>query len=206
MPTRVNFLLLLAALSAPAAYSSTAIVSFTNDTVAGHGNFDLAGFQFSTSTSIDVTSLGMYVSGASLADTHDIGVYDLAGDLEFFGTVDSGATPDGSGFTYVNVGDNFLTAGNYFIGVLYNQGSPDEMYSGSGSITMAPGLAFLNAQVYFSGGPVNFFDPASTSKFTQGLPRDSYIGPNFMFNVVPEPGTLGMFVIGAAALALRRRK
>jgi hypothetical protein len=206
MTTRFN-LLLLVALSAPAAYSSTAIVSFTNNQIAGHGNYDLAGFQFSTSTSIDVTSLGMYVSGASLADTHDIGVYDLAGDLEFFGTVDAGATPDGSGFTYVNVGDNFLTAGNYFIGVLYNQGSPDEMYSGSGSITMAPGLAFLNAQVYFSGSPINFSDPAgSASIFTQGLPRDSYIGPNFTFNVVPEPGTLGMFAIGAAALALRRRK
>jgi hypothetical protein len=209
--SRLNLCLLVLTLAAPTAYSSTvAITSFTNNSSAGHGNYDLAGFQFSTDTSIDVTSLGMWVSGASLADSHAIGVYDLAGDLQFSSTVNAGATPDGSGFTWVDLaGSQTLSAGSWFIGVEYNQGSADQMYDGSGSISMASGLTFLNAAVYYSGSPINLSDPAGTaSLYTQGLPRDSYIGPNFMFapaSDIPEPGTWGMLIIGSAVFALRRR-
>jgi hypothetical protein len=209
--SRLNLLLLVLTLSAPTAYSSTvAITSFTNSSSAGHGNYDLAGFQFSTATSIDVTSLGMWVSGASLADSHAIGVYDLAGDLQFSGTVNAEATPDGSGFTWVDLaGSHTLTAGSWFIGVQYNQGSADQMYDGSGSISMASGLTFLNAAVYYSGFPISLSDPAGTAAlYTEGPPRDSYIGPNFMFapaSEIPEPGTCGMLIIGAAVFALRRR-
>ena len=207
--SRLSLLLLVVALSAPMAHSSSiAILSFTNSTLAGHANFDLAGYQFSTANAIDLTSLGMYVSRASLADTHAIGVYDLAGNLQFSGTVNAGAAPDGSGFTYVALpGGDILSAGNWFIGAQYNQGSADQMFIGTGSITMAPGLTFLKAAVYFSGSPINLSDPAGTaSLFTQSLPRDSYIGPNFTFLTVPEPSTYAMFVLGAAALVLKRRR
>jgi len=37
---RFSHLLLVLSLTAPVAYSSTAIVSFTNNSLAGHGNYD----------------------------------------------------------------------------------------------------------------------------------------------------------------------
>jgi hypothetical protein len=208
----LKLLMLFLTLSVPAAYGGTvAITSFANSSTSGHDNFDLAGFQFSTNDSIDITSLGMWVSGASLVDSHAIGVYDLAGNLQFSYTVNSGATPDGSDFTWVNLsGSNFLSAGSWFIGVQYNQGSSDQMYDGSGTINMAPGLTFLRAAVYYSGSPISLSNPASTAGlYTEGLPRASYIGPNFTFDTAsatPEPSTWGMLIIGAAGFVLRRRR
>jgi hypothetical protein len=209
---RLQLLLLSLTISASTAYCGTvAITSLANDSIAGHSNYDIAGFQFSNADSIDVTSLGMWVSGASLVDTHAIGVYDLAGNLQFYDTVNSGATPDASGFTWVNLsGSHTLSAGSWFIGVQYNQGSGDQMYAGYGTITMAPGLTFLEASVYYSGAPVSLTNPAGTAgHYSEGLPRASYIGPNFTFDAAatatPEPGTWGMLVIGAAGFALRLR-
>jgi hypothetical protein len=201
-------LFLVASIAAPAAFGSTlAITSFTNSSSAGHSNYDVAGYQFNTSSAIDITSLGMWVSGESLADSHNIGVYTLGGVLQFSGSVASGATGDTDGFTWVDLtGSHVLAAGDWFIGVQYNAGSADKMFDGSGSINMASGLTFLNAQVYYSGSAINFSDPSvGTGIFTEGLPRDSFIGPNFKFDAVPEPGTWVMLVGGLVAVTLRRR-
>ena len=71
---------------------------------------------------------------------------------------------------------------------------------------MAPDLTFLNAAVYHNGTPVNFTNPSGSPLFTAGLPRDSFIGPNFEFTALPEPGTWATLVFGLAALAVRRRR
>jgi hypothetical protein len=201
-----KLLVVVLALWIPAAYGGNiAITNFTNSDVAGHGNYDLAGFDFSNSAAIDVTALGMYVSGTNLSDSHTIGIWDLSGDLVFDAAVSAGATPDASGFTWVNLtSEEVLPVGEWFIGVQYNAGSADGMYDGYGSITMASGLTFDNAAVYYNNVPISLTDPAGNGDglYTEGLPRDSYIGPNFAFASVPEPGTLGLVLLGAAGLAL----
>jgi hypothetical protein len=201
------FLFLAFSMAAPAAFGSTvAISSFSNSSTAGHSNYDIAGYQFNTSTAIDITSLGMWVSGASLTDTHAIAVYDLSGNLQFSSTVSAGATGDANGFTWVDLtGSHVLGAGNWFIGAQYNAGSADFMFDGTGSITMASGLTFLQAQVYYSGSSIDLTNPGTAGLFTEGLPRDSFIGPNFKFAATPEPGTWVMLLGGLLGVTIRRR-
>jgi hypothetical protein len=199
-------LLLLLPLCAQFAFgSTTAIVSFTNDRTAGHGNYDVAGWEFTTSSTINISDLGLWVSGESLADTHNIGVFSTSGVLQFSGVVNAGATPDAKGFTWVNVGSNTLAAGDWVIAAQYNAGSSDLMFDGHGSITMASGLTFDQAWVWFSSSPQTFTSPGP-GLFKEGLPRDSYIGPNFEFTASPEPTTWTLMLLPALAILRRRKK
>ena len=181
-----------------------AVVDVSSDQIAGHSNFDLAGYQFQTSQAIDVTELGMYVSGGQLADSHFVGLYTASGTYLTSATLAGGTAKDASGYAYATLATPYLLgAGTYFIGAYYNQNSADEMYAGNGTVTMGSGLSFVEAQVYFnlSSG----FDPehpTSQFSFSQGPPRAAYVGPNFQYtSATPEPGSLTVAVLGAGIWA-----
>lgn len=63
----------------------------------------------------------------------------------------------------------------------------------------------LGSDARFLDVPGGFNFPAGST--SPGDPRAALIGPNFQFQVVPEPGTLTLAALGAAILAatLRRR-
>ena len=208
---RLNALVTVLALSAPAAYSSTAAISsFSNDQVAGHSNFDLAGFQFSTATAIQITSLGMWVSGGSLADTHQ---HRRLRPLRQSPVRRDRRCRAHSGRLWLHLGWRQWQRRPLRRQLVHRRAVQPEQQRRNvcrqrqhhhGLWPDVPQCRRVLQQ--FSGQHVG--SRRHRLPFTEGLPRDAYIGPNFTFvpaTDTPEPATWGMLLIGAAAFAVRRR-
>ncbi len=197
--------------------------------IAGHSNYDLIGYQFTTANAIDITELGLAVLpfgnpfGSATVESHFVGIYQSGSplvDLTVAGGSPGNATIPGSpaplSFAMDALAQPFeLAAGTYFIGAYYNAGSPDYIVDsggGGGVVTMNTGLTFNEDFVYYSGGPFNPAGPLPGSTFTTGNPsRAAYFGPNFEYvpaaPAVPEPGTLMLLASGLlATIRVSRRK
>jgi hypothetical protein len=191
-----------------------ATIAVTNDgsgAASGHQNNDLAGWSFTTADAITVSQIGIFVSRASLADSHDLGIYTETGTELGSATIGATATPDGQGYAYTPI-TLTLDAGTYFIGAYYNSGSLDQMRVGNGgsasSVVMASGLTFNGAELYFFGAA---FDPANpvgagANHFTSATSA-AYFGPNFQFDLAtPEPGTFWLLGLSSVCLLIARRR
>jgi hypothetical protein len=208
---RINTLLLGFLLVCSITNAATiAVVNDGGGTAAGHGNFDDAGYQFSTANDIDVTALGIWENGG-LAESHQVSIYDLSGVLQISSIINPGIIPDVQGYGYVPLLTPFrLTAGTWFIGAYYNQGSADFMRDFGTAPVMANGLSFVAASVYYNG--VSGFDPNNPAP-GQGLyiepnsSRGSFFGPSFQFDpaAIPEPGTLPLLALSVPVLFLIRK-
>lgn len=98
-----------------------------------------------------------------------------------------------------NMGDILLSAGDYVIGADRLQDSLDPWQQGNTGILESPVLNWIEAR---TAGNDNFGFPERTFTGTQ------YFGPNLMFRSanVPEPSTLGIFVVSLAGLWLARKQ
>jgi hypothetical protein len=202
------------AIATTAAGATVAIVDDGGGAGASHSNYDVAGYTFTNATDISVTSLGIWENeNGTLAEDHQVGIYDLGGNLQVSAIVTSVTAADGQGYGYAPLTlAHVLTAGTWFIGAYYNQGSADHMRDPGNAPAMAAGLTFNAAAVYYNSSA---FDPntlAGAGLYVQpDNQRGSFFGPNFQFNdasaAAPEPGTLPLVFIGfaAAAFGLRRR-
>jgi len=138
--------------------------------------------------------------GNGLVAAHDTAIWTAGGALVVQGTVPAGSGPsvtDGYGAVWrsVDVPDTLLTPGNYVIGSLY--GPSDDRDFFFGTATTGPNITHIQG-LYTTGLALTL----PSSPF--GM-NDSSFGPNFMA-VVPEPGSVALMAIGAAGLALYRRK
>lgn len=196
------------AFSMAAGAATIAVVDDGGGAGASHSNHDLAGFRFSSANTLTISALGIW-AGTSLSDDHFVGIYDLDGNLQVSATVQSDVSPDAQGYSYVvlNV-PHVLAAGTWFIGAYYNAGSADLMRDFGAAPTMASGLTFESAAVYFSGSGFDPVNPAlGASLFVESnANRGSYFGPNFQFEDVPEPGTFATLTVGLVLLAARLRR
>lgn len=217
-----KFLRIVVGLSAVVAASRPAsgasIPAFTTTDTTGGLNISTSqtlGWKFSTSEIIAVTSLGIFDDGGNgLINDHAVGIYDTAGLLLVSTTVTAGVgEPLANGFRYQSITPFVLNPGTYFLGG-FMPGNPgggtDKALGAANNFTPAPWITYLNPPGgLFGNSTLALSDPDPLhGGSVGGFLNPGYFGPNFMSEVVPEPGTmllLGSGLIGIAA-AIRRRR
>jgi hypothetical protein len=102
---------------ATAAQADTGVVSFTGGSsfVSYNGTDETIGFEFSTASAINVSSLGWYAASGTTNASHEVGIWDTGGTLLGSTTVTAGAT-GADDFRFASVTTFKLAAGDYFIG------------------------------------------------------------------------------------------
>ncbi len=179
-------------------------VTTSNDNVFSNTGTWTLGYSFLVNSSITVTGLGVFDAGSDgLNVSHDVGLWDAAGNLLASTTVAAGTVAPLNGFyrmaTISGVG---LTAGNvYYVGSV-NGIDNDGWMQDPSTLIAAPQITYLSRQYEFSSGGLVFPDLV-------GSGSTGYFGGNFEFgtSTTPEPGTMLMLGSGvlAAAGALRRK-
>jgi len=157
------------------------------------------GFQFTLTSSIEVTELGLWdQDGAPLTISHEIGLWSSTGTLLDSATVGSGTSGtlvDGE-FRFVAATPLTLAAGTYDLG----EGSADTFIDFSNSGNASGVIPFVSA--------VSTSSAAYTSSAPFGFPGgpvggNGYVGPNLEFTAVsaPEPSSLAtLSLVGMASL------
>jgi hypothetical protein len=172
----------------------------------GNGPFTL-GWSFNVTSTITVDELAVYhVNGAALLESHQVGIWDAAGNLLVSAFVPAGPCDnelDQMGFQEwcsVAASPTVLNPGTYTIGATWNSLLDPMIFPGQVGNFNGPNVVLIQNQ-YIAGG---FADPTNTTGDV-----NSYFGPNFEFGAttVPEPGTLAMLGTGVLGLAgvLRRK-
>jgi len=177
----------------------------------GNGPFTL-GWSFDVLNPINVTSLAVYHdNGAALLESHEVGIWDAAGNLMVSATVAAGGcagVADQLGNqTWCTVGaSTTLAPGTYTIGAVWNSLLDNMIFpgtlSGEGiSNVNGPGVSFIQNE-FVAGG---FADPTNTTGETE-----AYFGPNFSYTTgtqTPEPSSLLLLGSGLlSAVGVIRRK
>jgi hypothetical protein len=176
--------------------------NLTGESLA-NGPFTL-GWQFDLSQSITVTALGAFDdSQDGLAESHDVGIWNSAGNLMGMTTVSAGTVdPLVNQFRYSSVSFT-LGPGTYEIGALWLDGADNNTFQGDvTSFTTGTGVSFIQNS-YIAGGTLT--DPTNTVDN-----EAAFFGPNFLYNTnnsTPEPGTLvllGSGLLGAVGVIRRK--
>ena len=159
---------------------------------------DVIGYDLLINDTIVVTDLGCLIDPLDgvLDSTHDVGIWDAAGNLIASAVVDPATMFIQDGFGYQSIANVTLNAGEtYIIGAMYTIDDNDSYISGATTLTTAPEVTWIQSR-YPAAVDLGFVFPANTST--------SYgrLGPNFLF--IPAPGALALF--GLAGLGVRRRR
>jgi hypothetical protein len=185
---------------ATAAQADTGVVSFTDGPYFGSYNgTDLTiGFEFSTASAIDVSSLGWYAASGTTNASHEVGIWDTSGTLLGSTTVTAGAT-GADDFRFASVSTFTLAAGDYFIGGEITSPYNDNYTTEASNLVTGTGITFIAAAR--SGTASGFADPSITEA------AEGRFGPNFEFTAAaaPEPGTWTMLIAGFAGVGATMR-
>ena len=174
-----------------------ALALVASDYVGGGtlGNFgNVTGWYFSPNVNIFVTNLGLYDHDASgFASSHDVGIFLNGGATVVTASLGpglSGTFVPGTvnGTRVVPVAPTMLLAGQTYYTVA-NNFSTDTYAYGTGAVTHAPQITWLG---FGDGSSNSIFSPVTNFG---GLPGNT--GPNFLFELVPEPTS---FIIACFAM------
>jgi hypothetical protein len=153
------------------------------------------GFQFQPTFPILVTALGYYnrAHPADLTLNHPVGIFDVATQaLLTSTTVGPGSTLDGN-FRYNAIAPLALIAGQSYMVVGFHPGSATQDLAAA----TPPGLT-IAPEITFQGYFLNFNSSLTFPTTNGGNTR--FFGPNFQFQVIPEPTSLALFGLGAVGL------
>lgn len=162
------------------------------------------GWEFSTTTDLSVTALGVYDStGNGLPEDTTVGIW-RESDQTLVGSavVPTNGTLIG-GFRYENVTPFNLSSSDVYRIALWNpNGNAVIGYNGQ-DVAWAPEVNYLNAGIYnYDAGSFSYPDKVTIIN----LPK--YFGPNFQYETaaVPEPATFAIFAAGLSLMYVTRRR
>lgn len=196
--------LALAAIASPVAAQQTAVNLITPGAEYSGSPFTL-GFEFTVSSPVSITALGVYDSGADgLTAPASIGLYDTSGNLLTSGNIAAGGgTLDGL-FRYVTITPFSLTPGTDYVIGSYESDNASSLGTDQGGTGTINPLVTIIQDRYNENGSLAYPD------LSDGHSGGAWLGANFQFSIsgVPEPATWAMMLIGFGAIgfALRRRR
>jgi len=191
----------------PTQTRATIALDFTPSGSVGNGSDNVWGWDFSLSTNVFVTDLGIWDGssgtgvGDGLVEAHTVSIWTSGGTL-----VTSAIVPAGAGgtlvddFRYISITPTQLLAGNYVIGAHY-LGRADIIAFNATGITTASEVTFGHSRQNGFGQGNGF--PTGVSD------AGGFFGPNFQFTTstsVPDTGTTcSLFGLSLMGLAFLRR-
>jgi len=197
---RSLFVVAVVGVGAVAAHAqSTASFYNGGGTQSTFGN--ATGWAFQVTTAVNVVELGYYDHGdPGFADRHTVGIFEVSnpGVALVETTLPAGTVaPLTDGSRFQSVTSTLLSAGvSYYI--LADNNGTDQFAYGSGAVTYAPEVTWLN---YTDGVSNDIHDGVNQNS---GLPGN--LGPNFRFTPVPEPASICAIAAGLGLLARRRKR
>lgn len=208
MKTKVGILCLLTAFACTAHAAAPAFLwdgqgadLFSDD----DGPFTI-GFQFRSSTAIEVTALGAYDHlGNGFIDEHTVAIWAAGNTTPLVtATIPAGQASTLVGaFRYVDIASLTLTPDtDYIVAASGFHGSANDLYAGSvpnTGFSMGPGLSFEGsrgaAEAPGLNYPTGFREPLSPTT----------VGANFQFVTIPEPAGWTLLLLGGSFFVLARR-
>lgn len=192
-------LLLLSVAVAQAQGTYEAVMDFSNSPSSGIIT-GTAGWSFTPQITIQLTHLGCLDYVVTPQGPVDIGIWTDAGVLLSQAVVYATNSPVNQ-TRYVGVTPILLAAGStYRIGA----------YSPSGSLFLDPvgpgygGAVTLSSDIVLGGLAVGA--PGFVFPNQSGAAGTMILAPNFRYDRIPEPGTVGLLAVAGLLLAARKRK
>jgi len=197
-------------LGAPPAQAATTAYKIENGGWAGSTGSFVVGFEFSITTSISITHLGVAdwfndgLSGGS-----QVGLWTNTGTLQTTVTLPAGtgadlvetqANPSVTFYLQQLASPLVLAPGSYVIANQHIQVNGSQVFGYNGATTWSPEITWVRGLAENNGG--------TTLAFPNDITYNSmsYLGPQFKFDVVPEPTHAALLGVGALGLLIRRRR
>lgn len=201
MTTTTNCLaitILIALSSVPV--SGSLVESWSGGIECYHVEDCVDGYEFTVGGSdLLVTALGFLdAESDGLNTSHPVGVWDIGGQLQGQTTVQAGTASRLAGiFRYEDVFAPFTLAANttYVIGGWRSQASMDWGLGMISSLTLGDGIAEAGAVPRYGASPALAFPAGTVPAHAIG-----YLDQNMEYQVVPEPATGCLFMVGLATL------
>ena len=170
------------------------------------------GYRFRAEATLSVTALAMYDvngDGVGLLDGYDVHLWTDAGALLGSVRIQPGTTsPIQSGFRFEAITPLLLSAGSiYRLSVDFGDdaNNPEFLFNPS-AMTTAAGFTILQSTGTATAGLTDFGVQGPNDAFPGTVSTVGHVGPNLMFDVVPEPGTGLLLVLGLVVIAASRRR
>lgn len=197
-----GFVGLVMALAAPLTAAGAIVAVSPSGGMPGFGDKTF-GWRFQVLQEITVVKLGACdKDGNGLPAAVDVGLWKDDGTSLSSVTLPAGTTAElNNSFRYASIPHLTLLAGSYYrVGSVVQSGVID-LFHETTFVTPAP-------QISFAGGYYNNSQNSLTFPDTSGT-QNSYFGPNFQFEVIPEPSSFVLAVLALLGLgwyAWRRKR
>ena len=160
---------------------------------------DVIGYTFVANADVYVTDLGCWIDTDGMQSIHEVGIWDMNGNLLAWTIVDPGTAWEYNSFNYQALDTALmLTDGeSYVAGAMYRSGDSDSYISSASSATWDARVSFVESR-YPLDMDFGFVMPELTSSST------GRFGPNMILSDIPGPG--GLALLGLGLIGYRRRR